>query len=314
MATAKANKKAAAMAVELPECPVCMDTMCAPIYQCQSGHSLCNNCTKNLIPPICPICRQPLTQMRNWSLEEVISKAKIACINKSAGCVYTMVMMDMEEHLKECIFREMECPLGVVFGKCSWSGKLKEMMEHFKDRHPNNCNVATDEEVEISNLDIKNDDRHLYLVAQSKMLFIITFKVDTLQKMAYWTIQHIGSKKAAHDHIYEIHVTSKQNLRRKVVFTEHCFNDALKADEIFRMAKCAVLPLDVLVHFVSNKKLSFRFFIKRIPAEAKNKGDGNDKKPQGPKGPGPKGPNKDQQKSKPNGPNAPKPKPNKANS
>lgn len=194
----------------------------------------------------------------------------------------------------------------------SSSGKLKEMMDHFKERHAENCNVATDEEVEISNVDIKTDDRHLYLVSQTKMLFIITMKIDTLQEMAYWTIQHIGSKKVAHDHIYEIHITSKQNSRRKVVYIDHCFNDALKADEVFRTGKCAVVPLDFLANFINNKKLSFRFFIKRLPAEPKN----NNKQP-GQKGPGPKGQqnfNKDGPKGKPSALNAPKGNKGKANS
>lgn len=309
MASAKANKKAAAVAIDLPECPVCMETMSAPIYQCQSGHSLCNSCTQNLLPPMCPICRQNLTQMRNWQLEEIVSKAKVSCPNKSSGCVYTMVSMDLEEHLKECIFREMECPLGVVFGKCSWTGRLKEIMDHFKERHGSFCNVTTDEEVEITNVDIKNDDRHFFLVAQSKLLFILTMKIDTLQKMAYWTIQHIGSKKVAQDHIYEIHITSKQNPRRKVVFIEHCFNDAIKAEEVFRQGKCAVLPLDSLVHYIKDKAMSFRFFIKRIPPGGpKNNNAKNDNKPpgpnqgNGPKGPGPKGPKNQENKNKPNGP------------
>lgn len=63
--------------MELPECPVCMETMSSPIFQCQSGHSLCNSCTNTLCPPICPICRQPMTQMRNWQLEDII--AKVIC-------------------------------------------------------------------------------------------------------------------------------------------------------------------------------------------------------------------------------------------
>lgn len=61
-------------AIELPECPVCLEVMSSPIFQCQSGHSLCNTCTSNLCPPNCPICRQPMTQMRNWQLEDLISK------------------------------------------------------------------------------------------------------------------------------------------------------------------------------------------------------------------------------------------------
>lgn len=306
MATAKANKKLAAVAVDLPECPVCMETMSAPIFQCQSGHSLCNSCTKTLCPPICPICRENMTQMRNWQLEEIIAKAKVPCPNKSSGCVYTMVNSDLDDHLKECIFREMECPLGVVFGRCSWQGQLKEMMDHFKERHAANCNINSDTEVELNNVDVKEDDRHLYLISQGKMHFILTIKMDTLQKMAYWTIQHIGSKKVAKEHIYEIHITSNLDARRKVVFIEHCFNDSMKADEIFRLAKCAIIPLDSLKHFIKDKKLTFRFFVKRLPPPPKNnKNEGknenktsNDNK--GPKGPGPKGPGPKGGGAKPN--------------
>lgn len=60
--------------VELPECPICLDTMSAPIFQCQSGHSLCSSCTKALMPPICPLCRQAMTQVRNWQLEDLLLK------------------------------------------------------------------------------------------------------------------------------------------------------------------------------------------------------------------------------------------------
>lgn len=63
-----------AAAVNLTECPVCMENMFAPIFQCQTGHSLCKSCTESLDPSVCPICRQAMTQMRNWHLEEIIVK------------------------------------------------------------------------------------------------------------------------------------------------------------------------------------------------------------------------------------------------
>ncbi|XP_013199450.1 E3 ubiquitin-protein ligase sina isoform X2 [Amyelois transitella] len=294
MASAKSNRRLATAAVELPECPICLETMSAPIFQCQSGHSLCNICTRELSPPICPMCRQSMTQIRNWQLEEIIAKAKVGCPNKPVGCVYTMLNSDVEEHLKECIFREMDCPLGAVFGKCSWKGQLKMMMDHFKERHPTHCNISSDSDVELDNIKISEDDRHMFLFAQGKLLFIITVKIDTLQKMIYWTVQHIGGKKSAQQHIYEIHVTSKQDARRKSVFTEHCFNDAIKADEVFRIGKCAVMPLAVLNNFIKDKKMSFRFFIKRmapVQKERFNKGDvrKDENNPPGPSK-GPKGP------------------------
>ncbi|CAK1595955.1 unnamed protein product [Parnassius mnemosyne] len=303
MAKAKVGKKITGIAVDLPECPVCLETMSAPIFQCQSGHSLCHSCSKNLCPAICPICRQPMTQMRNWQLEEIIAKANVPCPNKSYGCVYTMTSEGVDEHLRECIFREMVCPLGAVFGKCSWTGKLKEMMDHFKDRHPQNCNINTETEVEFNNISIHEDERFVYLVSQGKLLFIVTMKIDTLQNIAYWVIQHIGSKNMAQQHIYEIHITSKQDNRRKVVFIDHCFNDSYTADGVYRLGKCGILPLKVLTHFILNKKFSFQFYIKRNPAGPKNKvekmtGTYENKQPfKGYKGPKPKGPNNQQHRN-----------------
>lgn len=178
-------------------------------------------------------------------------------------------------------------------------GQLKEIMDHFKERHTDNCNVTSDADVELNNVSVKEDDRYVYLVSQGKMLFIITMKIDSLQKMAYWTVQFIGGKNVARQHIYEIHVTSKQDARRKTVYTEHCFNDAIKADDVFRLGKCAIMPLDALSHYIKDRKLSFRFFIKRLPP-VYNPGNGDGKNPK-PQNKGPKGP-------KSGGPTGPKPK------
>ncbi|XP_047529844.1 E3 ubiquitin-protein ligase SIAH1-like [Vanessa atalanta] len=288
MAKSKVNKKMGPVAVELPECPVCMDVMSAPIFQCQSGHSICNSCTRILLPPICPICRQAMTQMRNWQLEELISKATVPCPNRSSGCVYTMVSTDMEDHLKECIFREMACPLGIVFGRCSWTGKLKDILDHFKERHPNHCYMNTDNDININNISISVDERYMYLMPQGKFLFLLTFKVDTCQKMAYWVVQHIGSKKAAQQHVYGIHITSKQDDKRTVIFTDKCFNDAFDVNEIFRQARCGVMPLTMLSHFIKDGKLSFQFIVKKNQPFFKNKDKGFVKETnQRPKGPGP---------------------------
>ncbi|GBP85962.1 Putative E3 ubiquitin-protein ligase SINA-like 9 [Eumeta japonica] len=102
----KPNKKATTGIIsEIPECPVCFEPLTAPIYQCKTGHSLCNSCTRALLPPVCPLCRQDMTQTRSLLLEELVSKAQVTCPNKSAGCIYTMSNKDVEEHLKECIFK-----------------------------------------------------------------------------------------------------------------------------------------------------------------------------------------------------------------
>lgn len=161
-------------------------------------------------------------------------------------------------------------------------------MDHVKELHPAEYIVGTDNLIQIKGININADDRHVYLVSQRNFVFIITFKIDMQQKMAYWTIQHIGSKKVAKEHIYEIQVISEKDPRRKVVFSEHCFNDALKADDVFRLAKCAMLPVNAMDHFIKDRKLSFRFLIKHIPGQYKPNQEGakNEKMPpkKGPKG------------------------------
>ncbi|GBP85961.1 hypothetical protein EVAR_63110_1 [Eumeta japonica] len=153
---------------------------------------------------------------------------------------------------------------------------MKEMLNHFKERHPNNCNISENNTVEINNVNINEDDRYLYLVPQGKFLFLLTVRLDTQKNMIYWSIQHIGSKSAAMQYIYEIHLGSLNNEKRKIVFTEQCFNDAIKADEVFNLAKCPMLSLDSLSTFIKNKKFSFQIYIKRLqPPNAKNKGNKN---------------------------------------
>ncbi|XP_047517840.1 E3 ubiquitin-protein ligase SIAH1-like isoform X1 [Pieris napi] len=248
--------------MEAPECPVCIQPMTVPIFQCQSGHSLCNSCTVKLSPPICPICRQTMTQMRNWQLEDLVGKAIVACPNKNKGCVYKYVSKEMEDHVKECIFREMDCPMGKVFGTCSWSGKLKEMLNHFKDRHPGNCaNITSD--VTIDNISVTNDCRHFYLLQFNKQIFYLSFKIDTVQKLGYWLVQYVGTKKAARQNVYEIQMNSKQHQKRQVTYIDYCFSDSMEANEVFRQAQCAVMPLIMMGHFIDNSKITFRCLIKR---------------------------------------------------
>ncbi|XP_045497626.1 E3 ubiquitin-protein ligase Siah1-like [Colias croceus] len=253
--------------MEAPQCPVCVQAMTVPIFQCQSGHSLCNTCTSKLTPPICPMCRQTMTQMRNWQLEDLVAQSVTPCPNKNKGCIIRSTKKDMEEHLKECIFRMLDCPLGKTFGTCSWSGKHKDLMNHFQESHPQNCDKKPNSDITFEKISTTSDYRFLYLLQQNKQVFILSFKIDTVQKLAYWLVQYLGTKSAAMQNIYEIHITSLQNVKRKVVFADHCFSDSLDVNDVFRQAKCAVMPLIMLNHFIGNSKLVFRCLIKRRSSE-----------------------------------------------
>ena len=151
------------------------------------------------------------------------------------------------------------------------AGKLKEMLDHFKERHPLYCNVNTNSDIHLKNLSATVDDRFMYLVPQGKYLFILSIKIDTCQNVAYWVIQLIGGQRNAQQHTYEIQITSTQDARRKVIFTDQCFSDAFDINEIFRQGKCGMMPLNMLSHFINDGKLVFRFDINKHQNNFKNR-------------------------------------------
>ncbi|XP_073948574.1 E3 ubiquitin-protein ligase siah-1-like [Choristoneura fumiferana] len=272
-----------ASAVDVPECPVCLETLTAPILQCQGGHSLCSACSSALAPPNCPICRKPMTSMRNWTLEDIIEKAasaaraaaargaparavKRACANAAAGCAYVFTAArDAEDHGRECIFRDMLCPLNAAFNNCFWIGKLKQMMDHFKQKHPSNC-LVPGSETEVRGVREGHSARNVWLVAQGNMHFIVSMKTDP--DGVDWVVQHIGSKKNANLYIYEIHVISKQDAARRAVFAERCTSDAEAADASFGAGRCAALPPRLVPHFAREGTLAFRFSVRKMPPAA----------------------------------------------
>ncbi|XP_041978517.1 E3 ubiquitin-protein ligase SIAH1-like [Aricia agestis] len=247
--------------LEVPKCPVCMDDMTSPIFQCQTGHSVCHACTKELVPSKCPLCSQVMTQMRNWQLEELVDKAKKECPNKAVGCGYIMNASEIDNHLKECIFREMNCPHGEIFGACSWSGKIKDLFEHFKSNHAENCRIRLDQESELK-VNSSTDNRLMFMLSQGKYLFLFTIKIDTYQKMIYYVVQHIGIKKFAQQFVYEINIVSKKDSRRKVIFIDHCYSDTSDIKEIFSNGTCGIMPLGMFAHFVENDRITLKISIK----------------------------------------------------
>ncbi|XP_011311758.1 E3 ubiquitin-protein ligase SIAH1B-like isoform X2 [Fopius arisanus] len=57
---------------ELMECPVCLDVPQGSIYQCIEGHDICQYCKK--IVDMCPICKKPFNEGRNYTVEKIIAK------------------------------------------------------------------------------------------------------------------------------------------------------------------------------------------------------------------------------------------------
>jgi transposase-like protein len=76
--------KMATAVVEMPimadvvQCPICSEYMHGAIYQCGAGHVLCHNCRHRLTQ--CPVCRAPLTDIRNRVLEHMAESIRAGAV------------------------------------------------------------------------------------------------------------------------------------------------------------------------------------------------------------------------------------------
>ncbi|CAH0550687.1 unnamed protein product [Brassicogethes aeneus] len=95
--------------LKLLQCPVCMSVMRPPIYQCNSGHSICNKCRGNVRS--CPTCRGELGSVRNYGLESFTSNVKYPCKFKISGCKVTGVEGEIKKHEESCMVNKHKCPI-----------------------------------------------------------------------------------------------------------------------------------------------------------------------------------------------------------
>lgn len=119
--------------VSLLECPVCFGYMMPPIMQCSRGHLICNQCRNKL--NVCPVCRVPLSNIRNLAMEKVGSKLIFPCKHACYGCRARLSYSDKKAHEEDCEYRPYFCPYPDE--KCVWQGALKDVYKHFVSTHQN---------------------------------------------------------------------------------------------------------------------------------------------------------------------------------
>nr|XP_023016049.1 uncharacterized protein LOC111505469 [Leptinotarsa decemlineata]XP_023016050.1 uncharacterized protein LOC111505469 [Leptinotarsa decemlineata]XP_023016051.1 uncharacterized protein LOC111505469 [Leptinotarsa decemlineata]XP_023016052.1 uncharacterized protein LOC111505469 [Leptinotarsa decemlineata]XP_023016053.1 uncharacterized protein LOC111505469 [Leptinotarsa decemlineata] len=82
-------------------CSFCRDIMCAPIFVCGCGQSLCcSSCKHKSLS--CPFCREKLGQTRNLVVEKITEVLQISCQNIAKGCKYTGTVKSTKQHIINC--------------------------------------------------------------------------------------------------------------------------------------------------------------------------------------------------------------------
>lgn len=82
------------------ECPICKEYMCAPIYNCTTGHTICKHCRNKMT--LCPYCQAVLGNSRNYVLEDISETVILKCHNEHKGCIITSKVHEIKLHEVSC--------------------------------------------------------------------------------------------------------------------------------------------------------------------------------------------------------------------
>ncbi|XP_018562373.1 uncharacterized protein LOC108904343 isoform X1 [Anoplophora glabripennis] len=84
------------------ECPICNEYMCAPVYNCSLGHTVCKSCKSKMA--VCPFCKAFIGNSRNFALEDILETLRVACQNEDKGCEFSGSIPDVQFHELKCVF------------------------------------------------------------------------------------------------------------------------------------------------------------------------------------------------------------------
>lgn len=249
------------------QCPVCLDTMTRPIIQCQVGHSMCGNCITANSLKLCPQCRKPLSNTRNYQLEQLIENMdkclRVQCFYAPRGCKFQISPKEKDDHELECRYRNFRCE-GDKFAKwnCKFSGSLEQVYDHFKKTHP----VWSDYKTDCTrNVDLTKDSYDVQMISffNGANYFWYKHKVNTAKSKVYFVIQFVGTRKQSSSFYYEFEVHDRSQPVRKFKITEICASDTANVEELFDKEKCVAMSFETVRNFLKpqTNELAIKFRI-----------------------------------------------------
>jgi hypothetical protein len=111
------------------QCPICLEYFSIPIFQCDSGHSICNRCAQRI--PKCPTCRANIgRKLRNYHLEQQLSSIDYKC--RHPGCNEVIKLAYRANHEESCTYNPN---LTCIMQSCKWTGHKSALLSHLKNKH-----------------------------------------------------------------------------------------------------------------------------------------------------------------------------------
>ncbi|KAK2986740.1 hypothetical protein RJ640_010965 [Escallonia rubra] len=156
------------------DCPICLEALSIPVFQCENGHTACSPCCRKLKHK-CPSCSLPIGYNRCRAIEKVLESVRISCRNMKHGCKETMSYSKKHDHEQTCIHASCSCPLS----GCSFVGSSKQLYKHFSNKHPNSATSFSYDDYFSVSLGI--NQKHIILRERTEgMIFILNKGIECL--------------------------------------------------------------------------------------------------------------------------------------
>ncbi|KAJ8976415.1 hypothetical protein NQ317_005335 [Molorchus minor] len=234
--------------ISLFECPVCKNVMRPPIYQCQSGHSICNLCRPRLEK--CPTCRSMFGITRNYSLEGLTSGIRYPCIYHDLGCTELSSAPQISKHENECPFKPYSCP----FSSCTSTGNRETIIAHLIEFHPESvifCGInGYTESFRLDQNSLYNKIFDRKCVIAYDHIFRLTCK--RVAEHCLWAAEVLGANNNQPVFIYEVDIVDTKRPEKKLIPTDYCLTE-MSEDELFK--RCILFPNSILSSY-SNHGMS----------------------------------------------------------
>ncbi|XP_030767621.1 uncharacterized protein LOC115891313 [Sitophilus oryzae] len=234
------------------ECPICYEYMLPPIFQCLSGHSICNICKPKIV--FCSICKGNIKYTRNFTLENLVTQLSYPCKYSKVGCPIALKAGSIEQHQDLCEFGSYECPLAKM-ENCIKKLNKNEINRHIETEHEsyllkfNKVNVT---------LNMLNDGRYreYYIIKFDKKLFKLCFAYFDFT--FFWAIQLIYPSEDYIKYQLEIDIIDNSGNNLRAYARRPCM-PYTKTENFFEVKGTYIMFLyEQINDFLTDKTLSYQ--------------------------------------------------------
>ena len=236
------------------ECPVCLEYMTPPIYLCNNGHNICNECRPNL--QSCPNCRQEILQARNYALEDLCLKLNYPC--KYEGCKEMFTGQLIKEHQAVCSCGSHNCPLNKIPEyDCQWRGHFRELITHLESQHEDH--VSTEAKFMSPE---KKSSTSILLKYNEIFLYYKCFRDGKY----YCIVQMFATCAQASKFKYKVKFCAENQIEKisQVALVRSITEDM---ENLFRSGRCVRIDEEVANHYILDGNLQLFVEISRVKEE-----------------------------------------------